>query len=78
MNFDAKVRRESFEPIDLFHAHVGGMDAFALGLKLAARIRADGVLKKAYEKLRPLAKGQVEAATPRLGQLLDEHAEKTV
>jgi xylose isomerase len=45
INFDAKVRRESFEPIDLFHAHVGGMDAFALGLKLAAKIRAEGVLK---------------------------------
>jgi xylose isomerase len=45
VNFDAKVRRESFEPIDLFHAHIGGMDAFAHGLKTAARIRADGVLK---------------------------------
>ncbi|MCI0378445.1 MAG: xylose isomerase, partial [Gemmataceae bacterium] len=45
VNFDAKVRRESFEPVDLFHAHIGGMDAFALGLKLAAKIRADGVLK---------------------------------
>ena len=44
VNFDAKVRRESFEPIDLFHAHVGGMDAFARGLKIAAAIRADGVL----------------------------------
>lgn len=44
VNFDAKVRRESFEPIDLFHAHIGGMDAFALGLKIAARMRADGVL----------------------------------
>ena len=43
-NFDAKVRRESFEPIDLFHAHIGGMDAFARGLKIAARIREDGVL----------------------------------
>lgn len=39
--------------------------------------RADGVLKKAYEKLRPLAKGQVEAAAPRLSQLLEKHAEKT-
>ena len=29
VNFDAKVRRESFEPVDLFHAHIGGMDAFA-------------------------------------------------
>lgn len=44
VNFDAKVRRESFEPIDLFHAHVGGMDAFARGLKIAAAIRAGGEL----------------------------------
>ena len=42
VNFDAKVRRESFEPVDLFHAHVGGMDAFARGLKIAAAIRAEG------------------------------------
>src|SRR3954470_18346972 len=42
VNFDAKVRRESFEPIDLFYAHIGGMDAFAPGLKIAAAIRADG------------------------------------
>ena len=46
INFDAKVRRESFEPVDLFHAHIGGMDAFARGLKIAAAIRADGVLDK--------------------------------
>jgi xylose isomerase len=44
VNFDAKVRRESFEPIDLFYAHIGGMDAFARGLKMAAAIRADGEL----------------------------------
>jgi xylose isomerase len=43
-NFDAKVRRESFEPVDLFYAHVGGMDAFARGLKIAAAIREDGRL----------------------------------
>ena len=42
VNFDAKVRRESFEPIDLFYAHIGGMDAFARGLKIAAAMRADG------------------------------------
>jgi xylose isomerase len=46
VNFDAKVRRESFEPIDLFHAHIGGMDAFARGLKIAAAIRADGRLSR--------------------------------
>ena len=36
VNFDAKVRREKLEPVDLFYAHIGGMDAFARGL-LAAR-----------------------------------------
>jgi xylose isomerase len=46
LNFDAKVRRESFEPVDLFYAHIGGMDAFAKGLKIAAAMRADGVLAK--------------------------------
>ena len=46
VNFDAKVRRESFEPVDLFHAHIGGMDAFARGLKIAAAIRKDGRLEK--------------------------------
>ncbi len=53
VNFDAKVRRESFEPIDLFHAHIGSMDAFAKGLKVAAAIRADqgidGVIKQRYQ-----------------------------
>ncbi len=44
VNFDAKVRRESFEPVDLFHAHIGGMDAFARGLKIAVAIRKDGRL----------------------------------
>ncbi|MCA9044542.1 MAG: xylose isomerase, partial [Planctomycetaceae bacterium] len=38
------VRRESFDPVDLFHAHIGGMDCFARGAKIAAAIRADGVL----------------------------------
>jgi xylose isomerase len=46
VNFDAKVRRESFEPVDLFYAHIGGMDAFARGLKIAAAIRKDGRLAK--------------------------------
>jgi xylose isomerase len=50
LNFDAKVRRESFEPADLFYAHVGGMDAFARGLKVAAKIRADGVFTEAIKK----------------------------
>lgn len=44
VNFDAKVRRESFEPVDLFYAHIAGMDAFAKGLKVAAAIIEDDAL----------------------------------
>lgn len=50
INFDAKVRRESFEPIDLFYAHIGGMDCFAKGLKIAAAIRADGELARMVQE----------------------------
>jgi xylose isomerase len=41
-NFDAKLRRPSIDPADLFYAHIGGMDAYALAYKLARKIRADG------------------------------------
>jgi len=50
LNFDAKVRRESFQPEDLFHAHVGAMDAFARGLKIASAIRKDGRLAEFVRK----------------------------
>jgi xylose isomerase len=46
LNFDAKVRRGSTDLQDLFLAHIGAMDAFARGLKVAARMHADGVLKE--------------------------------
>lgn len=46
LNFDAKVRRGSFEPIDLFYAHIAGMDAFAKGLKIAYKIIEDGKMDK--------------------------------
>ncbi len=42
LNFDAKLRRQSVDPTDLFHAHIGGMDAFARGLKVAAKLIDDG------------------------------------
>ncbi|MFP5114030.1 xylose isomerase [Bacillaceae bacterium C204] len=44
LNFDAKVRRGSFESEDLFHAHIAGMDAFAIGLKVANKLIEDKVL----------------------------------
>lgn len=65
LNFDAKRRRESHEPIDLMHAHIGGMDAFARGLKIAAAIRADGRLagfvKDRYSSFDSGIGAQVEA-----------------
>jgi len=45
LNFDAKVRRNSTDPEDLFLAHIGGMDAFARGLETAARLLEDSPLK---------------------------------
>ncbi len=38
LNFDAKLRRQSIDPADLFYAHIGAMDAFARGLKNAAKM----------------------------------------
>jgi xylose isomerase len=77
LNFDAKVRRESFDPIDLFYAHIGGMDAFARGLKIAAAIREDGrladIVKTRYASWDAGLGAQIEA-----GQLgfaeLEAHA----
>ncbi|MFL6558276.1 MAG: xylose isomerase [Bacillus sp. (in: firmicutes)] len=45
LNFDSKVRRGSFEPEDLFHAHIAGMDAFAIGLKVANKLIEDRVFE---------------------------------
>ncbi|MDR1444964.1 MAG: xylose isomerase [Treponema sp.] len=42
LNFDAKIRRNSIDPQDLFIAHIGGMDNFAVGLEIAQRIIKDG------------------------------------
>jgi hypothetical protein len=38
-------------------------------------VNARPALKKTYEKLRPLAKAQVEAAAPRVGELLERHTQ---
>lgn len=45
LNFDAKVRRTSFEAMDLVYAHVAGMDAFARGLKVAHKLIEDRVFE---------------------------------
>ena len=50
LNFDAKVRRASFELDDLFIGHVAGMDTFALGLRAAARLIESGELDRFVEQ----------------------------
>ena len=73
LNFDAKVRRESFEPVDLFHAHIGGMDAFARGLKIAHAIIDDGRpsdhLSQRYGSFDSGIGAQIEAGTVSLEDL---------
>lgn len=53
LNFDAKVRRSSFTKEDLMIAHIAGMDTYAVGLKIAAKLLEDGVfennLKERYQ-----------------------------
>jgi xylose isomerase len=77
LNFDAKRRRESHEPEDLFHAHIGGMDTFARGLKIASAIRKDGrldtFLKQRYASFDGGIGAKIEAGEATLEELA-EHA----
>jgi xylose isomerase len=79
-NFDAKLRRQSVEPDDLFHAHVGGMDVVARGLLNAASFIESGVL--ADEIARRYADwnaglGQAILSGKRDIDALDEHVRTT-
>ncbi|WP_316357534.1 xylose isomerase [Devosia sp.] len=48
-NFDAKVRRQSIDPADLLHGHIGGLDVLARSLKAAAAIIEDGTYDKVVD-----------------------------
>lgn len=50
LNFDAKVRRSSSDPVDLFYAHIGGMDTFARGLMIAHKMIKDKALSSFIEE----------------------------
>jgi xylose isomerase len=50
LNFDSKIRRNSVDPADLFIAHIGGMDTFAVGLEVAQRIIEDGKIPAFVKK----------------------------
>jgi xylose isomerase len=78
LNFDAKRRRESHEPEDLFHAHIGGMDAFARGLKIAHKIIEDGrmndFIKVRYDSFDSGIGAQIESKSTNF-EALDEYAQ---
>lgn len=50
LNFDAKLRRQSIDPVDLLYAHVGGLDTCAAALIAAAAIIEDGELRRFVEE----------------------------
>ena len=49
LNFDAKARRGSYTMEDIFHSYIAGMDAFALGLRIADKMIQDGRIDKFVE-----------------------------
>ncbi|HEX5685541.1 MAG TPA: xylose isomerase [Ideonella sp.] len=49
LNFDAKVRRQSIDAVDLFHGHIGGMDVCARALLIAEKMILDGRLQAAVD-----------------------------
>jgi xylose isomerase len=75
LNFDAHVARESVEPVDLFHAHIGGMDAFARGLKIAAAAADDGeiakIVKQRYASWDSGIGAEIEAGKKTMKDLAD-------
>ncbi|MGF1679396.1 MAG: xylose isomerase [Candidatus Methylacidiphilales bacterium] len=77
LNFDAKRRRDSYEPVDLLHAHIAGMDAFARGLEIAHAIREDGryeqMVKARYASWDSALGAEIEAGKASL-ESLHRHA----
>jgi len=73
LNFDAKMRRGSTDLEDLFIAHIGAMDSFALGLKIAAKLHKDRTLsdfiKKRYSSFDTGIGAKIEAGMADLKDL---------
>ena len=78
-NFDAKVRRQSIDPVDLFHGHVGAMDVCARALLVAAAIIEDGTLDRfvdaRYAGWQTPAGAAILAGRQTLAQLADAAAD---
>ena len=65
INFDCKLRRESIDVDDLLHAHIGGMDAMARGLKAAAALAdPDGPMER-------LRSGRYASWQSPIGQMIE-------
>ena len=75
-NFDAKLRRQSLDPEDLILAHVGGMDACAAGLKVAAAMLEDGTLEARRNER--YAGWDSDASKEMLGSDLDTIADRVL
>jgi xylose isomerase len=76
LNFDAKVRRQSIDPMDLFHGHIGAMDVCARALVLAEQMTLDGRLEEAlkarYAGWEAAAGQDILAGRVSLGALADQ------
>lgn len=81
LNFDAKPRRSSFEPNDLFYGHIVGMDSFAAGLRVALKMKADHVLEdiinERYNSYNSGIGAQIEAGTVNFTDLEKYSLDKT-
>lgn len=79
-NFDAKNRRPSYTPEDMFHGYILGMDTFALGLINAAKLIEDGTVDKFIEDRYASFKSElgqkIENGTATLKELADIAADK--
>ncbi|MCR6107998.1 xylose isomerase [Salipaludibacillus agaradhaerens] len=77
LNFDAKVRRGSFAPNDLFHAHIAGMDAFAIGLKVANKLIEDNffetIVNNRYDTFKSAIGEKITAGNTNFKEL-EQHA----
>ena len=71
-NFDAKLRRQSLDPVDLILAHAGAFDVCARGYKAAAAMQADGALEAA--RAERYAGWDTPAATAMLSGSLEDIA----
>ena len=80
LNFDAKLRRQSTDPVDLFYAHIGGMDTFARALKIADQIIQDGrldeLMRLRYASWDSELGQSIEAGNASMAEL-EAHALKT-